>query len=112
MSRHEEKAYPVGKGNKPTVSEMRSRLARMKRDLETYAAHKPAGTVAAALAQRIQELEAEIATAEADQEAGRQQRRDALEEGAGGAADRAGRGPPGAAPTSGRFPPRRRPGRG
>jgi hypothetical protein len=27
------------------------RLARMKRDLETYATRKPAGTVAAALAQ-------------------------------------------------------------
>src|SRR5690242_15782711 len=34
MSRHEEKAYPVGKGNKPTVSEMRSRLAQMRRDLD------------------------------------------------------------------------------
>src|SRR4051812_31409728 len=112
MSRHEEKAYRVGKGTKPTVSDMRSRLVQMRRDLENYATRKPAGTVAAALTQRIRELEAEIATAEADQEAGRQQRRDALEEGAGGAADRTGRGPLGAAPTSGRFPPRGRPGRG
>jgi len=112
MSRHEEKAYPVGKGNKPTVSEMRSRLAQMRRDLDNYATRKPAGTVAAALAQRIRELEAEIATAEADQKARRQQRRDMLDDEAGGTVDQTGRGPTGTAPTSGRFPPRGRPGRG
>src|SRR5690349_5912731 len=105
MTRHEDKAYQVGKGTKPTVSDLKSRLAQMKRDLENYAARKPAGTVAAALTQRIRDLEIEIATAEADQEARRRQRQDALEDGAGGTADRTRRSLTGAAPTSGRFPP-------
>ena len=111
MSRHEEKAYPIGKAGKPAASEMKSRLAQLKRDLENYSTRKPAGAVAAALTQRIRELEAEIAAADAEQEARRRQRRDALDDSASGPAERAERGSTGSAQTQGRFPPRGRPGR-
>jgi hypothetical protein len=100
VSRHEEKAFPVGK-TKPNHN-LKGQLARLKDDLAQFLARKPSAAVLEPLRKRISDLEAEIAaeteraqgTARAEKEFHRD---DARGEGAGSSIRL----------DTGRFPPRR-----
>jgi len=113
VSKYEERAYQVGR-SKPNIAGMKNQLERLKHDLEQFAARKPSGAVVITLRERIRELEATIAEAEANRKRESQAVRSA--------ADDAAEGEPAVVPTGGsvrtgtyttssRFPPRGRPGR-
>ena len=80
MSKYEEQAYRVGVGKpnpnaKPNVPLLKSQLARLKHDLAQFIARKPDGSVIAPLKERIREMEATIASAEAENKRERQSAR-------------------------------------
>jgi len=112
VSKYEEQAYRVGgaKPNpnaKPNIALMKSQLSRLKHDLEQFMARKPDGSVIAPLKERIREMEASIASAEADSKREKQAARAPDDDDDG--TPQAGRAE--IRSTSGRFPPRGRPGR-
>jgi hypothetical protein len=118
VSKYEERAYQVGR-SKPNIAGMKNQLARLKHDLEQFAARKPSGAVVITLKERIRELEATIAEAEANRKRESQAARSVAEEAADGEAAAASQtgtatatvGRTGSYTTSSRFPPRGRPGR-
>jgi hypothetical protein len=110
VSKYEEQAYRVGgaKPNpnaKPNIALLKSQLARLTHDLEQFMARKPDGSVIAPLKERIREMEATIASAEAESKRERQAVRAADDD------DDSQTGRPEMRSTSSRFPPRGRPGR-
>jgi len=112
VSKYEEQAYRVGgaKPNpnaKPNITLLKSQLARLKHDLEQFMARKPDGSVIAPLKERIREMEAIIASAEADSKREKQAARPSDDDDDAGAQSSRGE----MRSTSGRFPPRGRPGR-
>ena len=116
MSKYEERAYQVGR-SKPNIAGLKNQLARLKHDLEQFAARKPSGAVVTTLKERIREVEATIAEAEANRKRESQAARNVAEEAAEG--EPVTTAPGGTAAvrrtwsysTSSRFPPRGRPGR-
>ncbi len=115
MSKYEERAYQVGR-TKPNIAGMKNQLARLKHDLEQFAARKPSGAVVTTLKERIREIEATIAEAEANRKRESQAARSVAEDAAEGEpAPSSTTGPAvrtGTYTTSSRFPPRGRPGGG
>lgn len=110
MSKYEEQAYRVGVGKpnpnaKPNVPLLKSQLARLKHDLAQFIARKPDGSVIAPLKERIREMEATIASAEAENKRERQSARNPEDDDDVGGSRQEIRS------TSSRFPPRGRPGR-
>ncbi len=65
MSMHEDKAFPVGRGQ-IDVGDLKSQLARLKEDLGRFVARSPTGSVVAPLRQRIHEIEMQIAEVDRD----------------------------------------------
>lgn len=65
MTKYEERAFQSDKA-KPSLAGLKNQLSRLKDDLGQFMARKPSGLVIAPLRERIRELEAEIAEAEAD----------------------------------------------
>jgi uncharacterized protein involved in exopolysaccharide biosynthesis len=109
VSKYEEQAYRVGGGKpnpnaKPNVPLLKSQLARLRHDLEQFIARKPDGSVIAPLKERIREMEATIASAEAENKRERQSARNSDDDDDTGARQEL-------RSTSSRFPPRGRPGR-
>ncbi len=113
MSKYEERAYQVGR-SKPNIAGLKNQLTRLKHDLDQFVARKPSGSVVVTLKERIRELEATIAEAEANRKRESQAASSVAEEAAEGdaataqtkAASRTA-----SYTTSSRFPPRGRPGR-
>lgn len=65
MSKYEERAYNVGR-TRPNIAAMKNQLSRLRHDLEQFVARKPDGAVVSTLRERIREMEATIAEAEAN----------------------------------------------
>ena len=114
MSKYEERAYQVGR-SKPNIAGLKNQLARLKHDLEQFAARKPSGPVVITLKGRIRELEANIAEAEANKKRESQAARAIAEDGAEAEAapttTKTASGRSASYSTSSHFPPRGRPGR-
>jgi hypothetical protein len=116
VSKYEERAYQVGR-SKPNIAGLKNQLARLKHDLEQFAARKPSGAVVTTLKERIREVEATIAEAEANRKRESQAARNVAEEAAEGEPVTTAPGGTaavrrtGSYSTSSRFPPRGRPGR-
>jgi len=81
VSKYEERAYQVGR-SKPNIAGLKNQLARLKHDLEQFAARKPSGAVVTTLKERIREVEATIAEAEANRKRESQAARNVAEEAA------------------------------
>jgi len=117
VSKYEERAYNVGR-TRPNIAAMKNQLSRLRHDLEQFVARKPDGAVVSTLRERIREMEATIAEAEANKKRESQARMPADEGAAPGEDDgkAAGRRSPERSSTAGyaigpRFPPRGHPGR-
>lgn len=117
MNRYDEKVYRVPRKKEgPSLAEQKSQLFRLKQDLEQFKARQAGAAVVGSLRERIRDLEASIARAEAARNTDRPRRsvEDGAEanDGGDGGGNNGGAGGPGTVrSTSSRFPPRGRPGR-